>query len=62
MTSAAFADPDYLPVAARSKASVVATHIRLRPRVADPNPQYDDVTRTVSEFLVDRSERALAAG
>ncbi len=57
-----FADPDYLSVAARSKASVVATHIRLRPRVADPNPHYDDVTRTVSEFLVDRRERALAAG
>jgi dihydropteroate synthase len=57
-----FADPDYLPVAARAKAAVVATHIRLRPRVADPNPQYDDVTRTVSDFLIDRRERALAAG
>jgi dihydropteroate synthase len=57
-----FADPDYLPTAARARAAVVATHIRLRPRVADPNPQYDDVTRTVIEFLVDRRERALAAG
>jgi len=40
----------------------VATHIRLRPRVADPNPHYEDVTRTVSDFLVDRRQRALAAG
>jgi len=57
-----FADPDYLTVAARAKATVVATHIRLRPRVADPNPEYDDVTRTVSGFLVERRARALAAG
>ena len=57
-----FADPDYLAVAARAGASVVATHIRLRPRVADPNPHYEDVTRTVSDFLVDRRQRALAAG
>ena len=33
-----FADPDYLPVAAEAGASVVATHIRLAPRVADPEP------------------------
>ena len=29
-----FGDPDYLPVAAKYGATVVATHIRLRPRVA----------------------------
>jgi dihydropteroate synthase len=57
-----FADPRYLDVAARANAAVVATHIRLRPRVADPNPQYDDVTQTVSDFLIDRRNRALAAG
>jgi len=57
-----FADPDYLSVSARAGATVVATHIRLRPRVADPNPQYDDVTQTVTEFLLDRRDRALAAG
>ena len=33
-----FADPDYLPACAAAGASVVATHIRLRPRVADPAP------------------------
>ncbi|MFZ1063281.1 MAG: dihydropteroate synthase [Acidimicrobiales bacterium] len=57
-----FADPDYLAVAARAQAAVVATHIRLRPRVADPNPQYDDVTKTVIDFLIDRRDRALSAG
>ena len=33
-----FADPDYLPVAAAAGASVVATHIRIGPRVPDPEP------------------------
>jgi dihydropteroate synthase len=57
-----FADPDYLAVAASANASVVATHIRLRPRVADPHPHYDDVTATVFEFLHERRQRALDAG
>lgn len=57
-----FADPDYLRVASAAGASVVATHIRLAPRVADPNPQYDDVTRTVADFLVERRRWALEAG
>lgn len=57
-----FADPEYLPVAAAAHATVVATHIRLRPRVADPTPHYDDVTATVASFLSDRRAQALAAG
>lgn len=57
-----FADPDYLAVAAVAGASVVATHIRLRPRVADPNPHYDDVTATVCDFLAERRRWALEAG
>lgn len=57
-----FADDQYLPVAAKAGATVVATHIRLRPRVADPDPHYDDVTETVIEFLNDRRQRALDAG
>ncbi|HTT58949.1 MAG TPA: dihydropteroate synthase [Acidimicrobiales bacterium] len=57
-----FSDPDYLRVAAAAKATVVATHIRLRPRVADPEPHYDDVTTSVSEFLLERRRWALAAG
>jgi dihydropteroate synthase len=57
-----FADPDYLDIAAAAGASVVATHIRLRPWVADPEPVYDDVVATVAAFLADRAERAEAAG
>ncbi len=57
-----FADPQYLEVAAAAGATVVATHIRLRPRVPDPDPHYDDVTATVRAFLVDRRQRALDAG
>jgi len=57
-----FADPDYLDVCAEAGASVVATHIRLAPRVPDPDPQYDDVVLAVCEFLADRAERARTAG
>jgi dihydropteroate synthase len=57
-----FADPDYLKVAAAAGATVVATHIRLAPRVADPDPHYDDVTRTVCDFLIERRQWALDAG
>ena len=57
-----FAHPEYLDVCARHEASVVATHIRLGPRVADPQPVYDDVLRDVRAFLGDRAHRALMAG
>jgi dihydropteroate synthase len=57
-----FADPGYLEVAARCGASVVATHIRLRPRVPDPEPHYQDLVGEVEAFLLDRARRALDAG
>lgn len=57
-----FADPDYLTVAAKAGASVVATHIRLAPRVADPDPHYDDVVATVCAFLERCGADAEAAG
>jgi len=57
-----FSDPDYLPVAAEAGAAVVATHIRLAPRVRDPEPHYDDVVRQVGSFLAERARRARAAG
>jgi dihydropteroate synthase len=57
-----FADPGYLPTAARAEASVVATHVRLGPRVPDPEPRYDDVRAEVVDFLDRRSRAALAAG
>ncbi len=58
-----FADPRYLPVAAAAGASVVATHIRLAPRVADPQPEYPDgLVPTVLSFLAERAARAEDAG
>jgi dihydropteroate synthase len=57
-----FADPDYLSTAARAGAAVVATHIRLAPRVPDPDPHYDDVVAEVARFLEERARRALAEG
>jgi dihydropteroate synthase len=55
-------DADYAPTAARHGASVVITHIRLRPRVPDPTPRYDDLVADVSRFLIDRARTAEAAG
>jgi dihydropteroate synthase len=57
-----FADPAYLTEAAAAGATVVATHIRLGPRIRDPEPEYDDVVETVSAFLLDRALRAREAG
>jgi len=57
-----FADPDYLTVAADAGATVVATHIRLGPRIPDPEPVYDDVVEAVRSFLVERASWAVAAG
>jgi len=57
-----FGDPAYLAVAAKHQASVVATHIRLAPRVPDPEPHYDDLVADVRVFLLDRAARAEAAG
>ncbi len=57
-----FADPDYLPAAARAGAGVVATHIRLRPRVPDLDPHYDDVVAAVESRLLELGAAAEAAG
>ena len=52
------ADPDYAPAAAEHDAAVVITHIRLAPRVADPEPHYDDVVADVARFLTERADGA----
>ncbi|MGC8463796.1 MAG: dihydropteroate synthase [Acidimicrobiales bacterium] len=57
-----FADPDYLPAAAEHGATVVATHIRLAPRVPDPDPVYVDLVREVESALLERAARARAVG
>jgi len=57
-----FADPEYLPAAAALDASVVATHIRLAPRVPDPEPHYADLLGEVRAFLLAGGRAAEAAG
>jgi dihydropteroate synthase len=57
-----FSDPDYLPAAREAGAAVVATHIRVAPRVEDPDPHYDDLVTEVRSFLADRACRAQAEG
>jgi dihydropteroate synthase len=55
-------DPDYAPAAAEHGAAIVITHIRLKPRLADPEPHYDDLVPDVARFLTERAQGALAAG
>ena len=57
-----FADPDYLAVSAAAGATVVGTHIRLAPRVPDPEPEYGDVVATVRSALTAMAARAREAG
>jgi dihydropteroate synthase len=57
-----FSDPEYLTVAAEAGASVVATHIRLGPRIPDPEPVYDNVVDAVVTYLLERAAWAGAAG
>jgi dihydropteroate synthase len=57
-----FAHPDYLPICAKYGASVVATHIRLGPRVPDPEPVYVDVLADVRRVLAEKASDALRAG
>lgn len=57
-----FGDPDYLQVAAENNAGVVACHVRLAPRYADPDPIYEDLVADVKSFLAERSDWAQAAG
>ena len=56
------ADPDYAAAAAAYGAAVVITHIRLAPRIPDPEPHYDDLVPDVARFLTKRAAGAVAAG
>jgi dihydropteroate synthase len=49
-------------VAAAAGAAVVATHIRLGPRIPDPEPHYDDLVGEVARYLTERAGAAVAAG
>lgn len=57
-----FGSAGYLENVAQYGGAVVATHIRLVPRLADPNPVYRDLKAEVKEFLADRVNLALDAG
>jgi dihydropteroate synthase len=57
-----FSDPGFLPAAAASGATVVATHIRLAPRVPDPDPIYGDVVADVAAALARLAACAESAG
>ncbi|MBW3641894.1 MAG: dihydropteroate synthase [Actinobacteria bacterium] len=57
-----FTDPGYLPAAAAAGASVVATHVRMAPRVRDPRSGDDEVLGEVAAALRTQAERAEATG
>ena len=57
-----FSDPTFLPTCVKHEASVVATHVRIGPRIPDPNPHYHDLKKEVKEFLAERARWALEAG
>ncbi len=57
-----FADPEYLRTAKSAGASVIACHMRLAPRYADPDPSYGNIFREVRDFLAERVSWALEAG
>ena len=50
------------PAAAAAGAGWVAMHMRGEPRTMQVEPWYDDVVADVGSFLVERAERARAAG
>jgi dihydropteroate synthase len=57
-----FADPALRAVAAETGAAVVVMHIRGRPRVPNPDPQYRDVVAEVRASLIERVDFCIAAG
>jgi dihydropteroate synthase len=57
-----FSNPGFLPAAAAAGATVVATHMRLAPRVPDPDPVYGDVVADVATVLARLAACAESAG
>jgi dihydropteroate synthase len=57
-----FDDPALRRVARATGAAIVIMHIKGRPRVANPNPVYDDVTGEVRRFLEERVVTCIQEG
>jgi dihydropteroate synthase len=57
-----FRNPALRQVAAETNAAAVIMHIKGEPRVANPNPHYDDVVAEVKGFLEERVRDCLARG
>jgi dihydropteroate synthase len=55
-------DPELARVVADSDATLVLTHSLASPRTVYPRPAYGDIAREVATFLLERVERANAAG
>ena len=55
-------DPDLARVVADSEATLVLTHSLAAPRTFYARPAYDDIAREVAYFLLERVDRAVAAG
>ncbi|HEV2322214.1 MAG TPA: dihydropteroate synthase [Gammaproteobacteria bacterium] len=58
----ALRQPGALEAAAESGAAVCLMHMQGEPRSMQQDPQYEDVTREVTEFLLERAEACLDAG
>jgi len=55
-------DPAMLPLAARLQAPIILMHKQGTPATMQRNPQYQDVLREVTDYLLARRQAALAAG
>ncbi|GAA4144246.1 dihydropteroate synthase [Leifsonia shinshuensis] len=55
-------DPDLARVVADSDATLVLTHSLAAPRTFYARPAYDDIAREVADLLLERVDRAAAAG
>ena len=56
------ADARLAGVVAEARCPVVLMHLLGEPKTMQSDPRYDDVVREVREFLLERAERAIAAG
>ena len=57
-----FDDPELRRVARETGAAIVIMHIKGEPRVANPNPEYHDVTGEIRAFLEERVATCVREG